>query len=99
MDDRSGSSLVNRFAGDGWLLRGGMRLGQVTYAIDIFEVRASLGGSLVTGTEARVRLLNHSLDVPRWQGEVLTHELYDGRHIAGFMSDDGAQLVRTGALL
>jgi hypothetical protein len=48
MDDRSGSPLVNQFAGDGWLLRGGVRLGQVTYAIDIFEVRTSLAGSVVT---------------------------------------------------
>jgi hypothetical protein len=39
------------------------------YAIDIFEVRTSLGGSVVTDTEAHLRLLNHSLDVPRWQGE------------------------------
>ena len=58
-----------------------------------------LGDSAVaTGIEARVRLLNHSINAAAFEGQVLTLELYDGRQIIGFISEDGARLVRTGAL-
>ena len=96
MDARSGTRLVAQLAGDGWLLRGDIRPGQVTYAIDIHEIRTSLGARALSGTEARVRLLNHSIDPTQWQCQVLTLVIHDGRRIAGFLSDDGGQLVRLG---
>ena len=98
MSDRTHSRLIDQLAGDGWLRSGPVRLGQVTYTIDIHEVRTSFGQHAVSGTELRVRLLNHSIDPAAYQGQLLTLELYDGRLVQGFISDDGVSLVRTGAL-
>ena len=99
MDDRTHSRIVEQLAGDGWLMSGGVRLGQVTYAIDVNEIRTSLGPSAVTGTEFRVRLVYHSIDANLWQGHLLTLALHDDRRISGFISPDGAHLSRTGALV
>jgi len=98
MNHRTRSRIVEQLAGDGWLLSGGVRLGQVTYAIDVQEVRTSRGPGVVAGTELRVRLVYHSIDVERWQGQLLTLALHDDRRITGFISTDGEYLIRTGAL-
>src|SRR5690242_19781450 len=98
MDDRTQSRPIDQLAGDGWLLSGPVRLGPVTYVIDVHVVSTSLGHHAINGMEFRVRLLNHSLDPAAHQSRLLTLELHDGRQIVGFMSDDGGALVRTGAL-
>jgi len=87
-----------QLASDGWLFSSDVRLGPVTYAINLYAVRTSLGDGVATGIEARVRLLNHSIDPAAHFDQVLTLEFYDGRHILGFISEDGASLVRTGVL-
>jgi hypothetical protein len=99
MDDGTHSRPVDQLAGDGWLLAGPVRLGPVTYAIDVYEIRTSLGDHATSGTEMRVRLLNHQLDAETCQGQLLTLELHDGRRVPGFISRDGARLVRTGVLV
>jgi hypothetical protein len=96
MKNRSGSRLVEQLAGDGWLLCGGVRLGQVMYVINVHEIRTSLGARAISATEAHVRLLNHTVTVD--DDRVLQLCLADGRTISGFLSLDGARLVRTGAL-
>jgi hypothetical protein len=96
MDNRSRSHPVHLLAGDGWLVCDGVRVGQVAYAIDVHDLKIPVREA-VSGTEARVRLSNHSIDATRWQYEVLTLVLDDGRHISGFMSGDGGQLIPAGA--
>ena len=99
MTEQTVSRLADQLAGDGWLLlAGGVRLGQVTYAINIFEVSTLLGDHAIHGQEFDVRLMNHSVDAGRYAGQLLTLVLHDGRALTGFISDDGAHLVRTGAI-
>jgi hypothetical protein len=98
MDDRTAGRLVDQLAGDGWILSGGVPLAPVTYAVNVYEVRTVIGDHVATGTEFTVRLLNHTLRAAHLHGQPVTLRLHDGRQIAGFLSDDGAQLVRTGAL-
>jgi len=98
MDERTARRLVDQLAGDGWLLHGGVRLGQVTYAINIFEVRTSRQDRVLGGSELVVRLFNHSIDASLYTDAVLTLALRDGRSLTGFISEDGTQLVRTGMI-
>jgi len=98
MDDRSTGRLVDQLAGDGWLLSGGVPVAPVTYAINVYDVRTAIGDHAVAGTELVVRLLNHTISATHLHGQLVTLRLHDGRELAGFLSDDGAHLVRTGAL-
>jgi len=98
MHERTNSRVVDQLAGDGWLLAGGVRLTAVTYAIDIHEVETGRDGNAGTAIELRVRLFNHAITAVQMRGQQLTLRLKDGRRIIGFLSDDGAQLVRTGEL-
>ena len=98
MDQRILRRLIGQLAGDGWLLCGPLRLGSVTYAINIHEVRTSLGNRAIAGTDVQIRLLNHTIDAATCDGRLLTLQLHDGREIRGFMSPDCARLVLTSAL-
>jgi hypothetical protein len=97
MDDLTQRRPTNQFAGDGWLLSGGVRLGQVTYVINVYEVRTARDDQ-VAGTELTVGLRNHSITAAQTHGQPVTLRLYDGRQVRGFLSEDGASLVRTGAI-
>jgi hypothetical protein len=99
MDNWTDRRPVDQLAGDGCHYRSGVRLGPVTYAINLYEVRTSLGDTALGGLEARVRLLNHAIDPAAYFDQLLTLEIYDGRQIVGFISEDGASLVRTGVLV
>jgi hypothetical protein len=98
MDELTSTHLVDQVAGDGWILRGRVRLGPVTYAINVFEVRTTHRGHALSGYQLHVRLLNHAIDPVVNVGHPLTLALHDGRTVTGFLSDDGAEMVRTGAL-
>lgn len=99
MDDRTERRPIDQLAGDGWILRGGVRIGQVTYAINVYDVRTSHADHALTGTELAVRVMNHTIDASAHAGQLLTLALKDGRTVTGFISDDGTRLVRTGALV
>jgi hypothetical protein len=98
MDDRSDRRLVDQLAGEGWLLLAGIRIGQVSYALKVYDVRTSQTDHTLTGIELAVRLLNHSIDPQKYAGQLLTLALNDRRFISGFISEDGSRLVRTGVL-
>jgi hypothetical protein len=59
---------------------------------------AVAAGVVETTAGGYVLLQNHSIDADRWRDQPLTLVITNERRITGFITDDGTQLVRTGAL-
>ena len=89
--------LLEHIQGDGWLFRAGIRLGQVSYVIDVWRIVRSLDPER-DGTQLDVRLRHQTLTVPSSDEMPLILHLADGRTVAGFLSADGSRLVRSGPL-
>ena len=89
---------MEQLIGVGWLRKGRTRIGPVSYIVKVYEVRPSRGQHVLAGTEVSTWLHHHAVAPYPWQGQLLTLSIADKRTITGILSEDGAQLVRTGAL-
>ena len=95
--DRSARRLVEQVVGEGWLTHGAVRLGQVSYAIDVWRIERSWDPGQ-DGTQLDVHLTHHTATAPKADDALLTLHLEDGRTLGGFLSADGSRFVRTGPL-
>jgi hypothetical protein len=89
--------LLEHVEGDGWLMWAGVRLGIVSYVIDLWRVERT-SDPMQDGTQTDVRLIHHSVTVPQSADGPLTLHLADGRTLSGFLSADGSRFVRTSPL-
>jgi len=78
--------LLEHVEGDGWLTWTGVRLGIVSYVIDVW--RTGRSSDPMQDRQTDVRLAHHSVSA---DGPLMLH-LADGRTLSGFLSADGSNV-------
>jgi hypothetical protein len=94
---------LETLSGRGWISLDGIRLGDVTYSIDVWQqfVSTADGGALPASRQAAGRVVDHSLHTSHLFDRVVRLHLEDGGHWDCFLEGDrlkaAGALVRAGA--